>query len=147
MRVDQGWRPLGQNRVNVEQTAKPVQQVNFADVLVQRDAERTHEQLQQKLLEINQQGERLTKMMSVRELKLYRQMVKRFLEDTIKRGVAIKEIRSFDRRGRVKRYKLLDQIDEMLVSMAEELLDSEEGRLQILQNVGEIRGLLINLLF
>ncbi|MFD2747325.1 YaaR family protein [Paenibacillus yanchengensis] len=133
--------------MNHEQATKPLQQVNFADVLVQRDAERTHEQLQQKLMEIHQQGEKLTKLMSVRELKLYRQMVKQFLEDTIKRGVAIKEVRSFDRRGRVKRYKLLDQIDEMLVTMAEELLDSEEGRLQILHKVGEISGLLINLLF
>lgn len=124
-----------------------MQPVNFADVLVQQNAQRTNEQLQQKLQDIHRQGERLAKLMTVRELKLYRAMVKSFLEDTVRRGVGLKEVRGFDRRGRVKRYKLLDEIDETLVSMAEELLDTEEGRLQLLNKIGEIRGILINLLF
>ncbi|MEF2247644.1 MULTISPECIES: YaaR family protein [unclassified Paenibacillus] len=147
MRVDQGWRPLGQNRTANDSATRPVQPTSFADVMVQRDAERTHEQLQQKLQDIHRQGERLARIMSVRELKLYQQMVKQFLEDTIRRGVGLKEVRGFDRRGRVKRYKLLEQIDETLVSMAEELLDSEEGKLELLNKIGEIRGLLINFLF
>src|SRR5690606_28714090 len=130
-----------------EGAGRPVQPVNFADVLVQQNAQRTNEQLQQKLQDIHRQGERLAKLMTVRELKLYRAMVKSFLEDTVRRGVGLKEVRGFDRRGRVKRYKLLDEIDETLVSMAEELLDTEEGRLQLLNKIGEIRGILINLLF
>lgn len=108
---------------------------------------RTQEQLQQKLTEIHNQGERLARTMTVRELKMYRQMVKRFLEDTVKRGIGLKELRGFDRRGRTKRYKLLDEIDSALVSMAEELLESEQGRIELLGRIGEIRGLLINLLF
>lgn len=147
MRVDQGWRPLGQNRATSDTAAKPVQPTSFADVMVQRDAMRTQEQLQQKLQDIHRQGERLARSMTIRELKLYRQMVKLFLEDTIRRGIGLKEVRGFDRRGRVKRYKLLDEIDEALVSMAEELLDSEQGRIELLHKIGEIRGLLINLLF
>ncbi len=124
-----------------------MQQTSFADVMVQRDAQRTQDQLQQKLQDIHQQGERLARSMTVRELKLYQQMVKQFLEDTIRRGIGLKEVRGFDRRGRVKRYKLLDELDETLVSMAEDLLDSEQGRIELLNKIGEIRGLLINLLF
>ncbi|MHA7966237.1 YaaR family protein [Paenibacillus sp. CAU 1782] len=147
MRVDHGPRLLGQNRTSTDQTAKPVQPVNFADVMVQQDAQRTQEELQQKLMDIHKQGERLSKLMTVRELKLYRQMVKKFLEDTMRRGVGLKEVRGFDRRGRVKRYKLLDEIDDQLLSMAEELLESEQGRIDLLHKIGEIRGILINLLF
>lgn len=136
-----------QNRTNTDPTAKPVQSANFADMMVQQDAQRSQEQLQSKLHDIHRQGDRLAKNMTVRELMLYRQMVKSFLEDTIKRGVGLKEVRGFDRRGRVKRYKLLDEIDATLVSMAEELLDSEEGRIELLNKIGEIRGILINLMF
>jgi len=146
MKIDQGWRPVGQNRVN-DMSTKPIQQKSFSDVMVQQDAQRTQEQLQQKLQDIHRQGERLAKVMTVRELKIYRQMVKQFLEDTVRRGIGLKELRGFDRRGRIKRYKLLDEIDEKLVSMAEELLESEQGRLELLHAIGEIRGLLINLLF
>ncbi|MFF2890639.1 YaaR family protein [Paenibacillus sp. NPDC057967] len=147
MRVDQGWRPVGQNRASADASMKPVQPSNFADVMVQQDAQRTQEQLNQKLQDIHRQGDRLAKNMTVRELMLYRQMVKLFLEDTIRRGVGLKEVRGFDRRGRVKRYKLLDEIDATLVTMAEDLLDSEEGRIELLNKIGEIRGILINLMF
>ena len=74
-------------------------------------------------------------------------MVKQFLELTVRRGIGIKDVRSMDRRGRIKRHKLLDEIDEGLLSMADELLQSEEGRLELLQRIGDIRGMLINLLF
>ncbi|WP_424768601.1 YaaR family protein [Paenibacillus sp. sgz302251] len=147
MKIDQGFRPLGQNRTSSDNGAKPVQSRSFSDVMVQQDANRTQEQLQQKLNDIHRQGDRLAKMMTVRELKLYRQMIKQFLEDTIRRGIVLKEVKGFDRRGRMKRYKLLDEIDATLVLMAEDLLDSEQGRIDLLNKIGEIRGLLINLLF
>lgn len=147
MKIDQGFRPLGQNRAGNEAASKQVQPRSFADVMVQQDADRTQEQLQQKLQDIHRQGDRLAKVMTVRELKLYRQMIKQFLEDTIRRSVVLKEVKGFDRRGRIKRYKLLDEIDATLVSMAEDLLDSEQGRIDLLNKIGEIRGLLINLLF
>ncbi|WP_139991446.1 YaaR family protein [Paenibacillus paridis] len=147
MKIDQNFRPLGQNRANNDTQAKQIQQRSFADVMVQQDADRTQEQLQQKLQDIHRQGDRLAKVMTVRELKIYRQMIKKFLEDTIRRGVVLKEVKGFDRRGRIKRYKLLDEIDATLVSMAEDLLDSEQGRIDLLNKIGEIRGLLINLLF
>jgi Uncharacterized protein conserved in bacteria len=147
MRVDQGWRPLGTNRANADSAAKPVQSSSFADVMLQQDTQRSNEELQQKLQDIHRQGERLAKLMTVRELKLYRQMVKSFLEDTMRRGVGLKEVRGFDRRGRVKRYKLLEEVDAVLVSMAEDMLDSEQGRIELLNKIGEIRGILINLLF
>jgi len=109
--------------------------------------ERTQEELKRKLEDIRLQGERLSRSMTVRELVLYRQMVKDFLEDTLKRGIGLKETRGWDRRGRGKRYKLLEEVDAMLVSMGEELLQSEEGRIELLRKVGEIRGMLINLAF
>lgn len=147
MKIDQGFRTLGQNRANNDAGAGKAQPRNFADVMVQQDAMRTQEQLQQKLQDIHRQGDRLAKIMTVRELKLYRQMVKQFLEDTIRRGVVLKEVKGFDRRGRIKRYKLLDEVDAALVEMAEELLESEQGRMELMAKIGELRGMLINLLF
>lgn len=147
MKINPGWRPLGQDRARTDHGTKPVQMRNFADVMSHQDEQRTMEQLQQKLQDIHNQGERLTRSMTVRELKLYRQMVKQFLEDTLGRGVGLKETRGFDRRGRTKRYKLLDELDSALIAMGEELLDSEEGRMELLAKIGDIRGMLINLFF
>ncbi|MFC5529980.1 YaaR family protein [Cohnella yongneupensis] len=130
-----------------EQPNRPAQPQSFGDLMQQQDGQRTQEQLQRKLEDIRVQGDRLARSMTVRELVLYRQMVKSFLEDTVKRGIGLKDTRGWDRRGRGKRYKLLEEVDEMLVAMGEELLSTEEGRLDLLQKVGEMRGLLINLVF
>ncbi|MWC31146.1 YaaR family protein [Paenibacillus sp. MMS18-CY102] len=146
MKIESGWRPLEQ-RSRPDQSNKAIVTRSFSDVLHQNDSERTTEQLQRKLQDIHNQGERLARSMTVRELKQYQQMIKKFLEDTVRRGVGLKEHRGFDRRGRIKRYKLLDEIDEKLIEMAEELLQTEQGRIELLSKIGEIRGLLINLFF
>jgi uncharacterized protein len=147
MKINPGWRPLGQERARPEMGSRPSLQTNFADVMGQQDHLRTQEQLQKKLQDIHNQGERLSKSMTVREMTLYKQMIKKFLEDTLRRGVGLKETKGWDRRGRTKRYKLLEEIDAALLSMGEELLDTEQGRIELLERIGEIRGLLINLFF
>jgi uncharacterized protein YaaR (DUF327 family) len=147
MKINPGWRPLGQDRAPTDLGTKPVQAKNFSDIIQHQDQQRTIEELQQKLQDIHNQGERLARSMTIRELNLYRKMIKQFLEDTVRRGVGIKETRGFDRRGRIKRHKLLAEIDASLVSMGEELLESEEGRLELLRKIGDIRGMLINLFF
>ncbi|MFD0674869.1 YaaR family protein [Cohnella sp. GCM10027633] len=130
-----------------EPANRPQQAFSFGDMMQQQDEQRTQEELQRKLEDIRLQGDRLARSMTVRELVLYRQMVRMFLEDTIKRGIGLKETRGWDRRGRGKRYKLLEEVDAMLVAMGDELLRTEEGRIDLLNKVGEIRGILINLVF
>ncbi|XID91755.1 YaaR family protein [Paenibacillaceae bacterium WGS1546] len=147
MKIQPGFYPMNKTIQRGEMAARPTPTNNFADLMQQQEEQRTHEELQRKLEDIRMQGERLTRSMTVRELVLYRQMVKAFLEDTVRRGIALKETRGWDRRGRGKRYKLLEEVDAMLVGMGEELLQSEEGRLDLLQKVGEIRGMLINIVF
>lgn len=135
----------------VRRPESPVQQPaaprSFSDTLRQQEEQRDREHLRQILAKIQEQGERLARSMTVRELRLYKQMVKQFLEDTLKRGVGLKETRGWDRRGRQKRYKLLEEVDRLLIEMGEELLEHEQGRLEILAKVGEIRGLLLNVAF
>jgi uncharacterized protein len=147
LKIQPGLYPVNKTLQRGESANRPTQAQNFGEFMQQNEEQRTHEELQRKLDVIRLQGDRLTRSMTVRELVIYRQMVKGFLEDTVRRGIALKETKGWDRRGRGKRYKLLEEVDAMLVSMGEELLQSEEGRIDLLHKVGEIRGILINLVF
>ncbi|KGE19969.1 YaaR family protein [Paenibacillus wynnii] len=147
MKINPGYRPLKSDLTNVEGANRPVQQKNFSDVFQQQGEQATRDELTRQIKDIQVQGDRLSKSMTIRELTIYRTMIKRFLEETARRGVVLKETRGWDRRGRGKRYKLLDEIDEALLSLADDLLESEEGRIDLLGRVGEIRGMLINLSF
>lgn len=148
MKINPGWGTIRKDILKAgQQNTGPMQRGSFSDIMQQHDENATEEQLKRMLDRIDQQAERLSKSMTVRELMQYRHMVKRFLEETVRRGVGIKNTRGIDRRGRSKRYKILDEIDAHLLEMGEDLLQHEEGRMDILKKIGEIRGLLINLVF
>ncbi|MGG1314689.1 MULTISPECIES: YaaR family protein [Cohnella] len=147
MKIESGYFPRNKTVQRSDMPSRPPQTQTFGDFLQQQEGERTQEELQRKLEDIRAQGDRLMRSMTVRELRLYRNMVKSFLEDTLRRGIGLKETRGWDHRGRGKRYKILEEVDAVLVQMGEELLQTEEGRLELLEKVGEIRGLLINLVF
>ncbi|MDP4099159.1 YaaR family protein [Paenibacillus sp. P96] len=147
MKINPGYRPLQSSLSSSDSMSKPVQSKRFSDMMHQNGEQATQEELNRRFKEIQMQGDRLVRSMTVRELKAYKMLVKRFLEDTVRRGVAMKDTRGWDRRGRSKRYKLIDEVDSILLRMAEELLETEQGKIDLLQGVGEIRGLLINLAF
>jgi uncharacterized protein YaaR (DUF327 family) len=148
LKINPGWQPIGKN-VKISDNAQPPQMAprNFSDIMQQNSEKFSQEQLSQMMQQISLQGDRLAKSMTVRELRQYKLLVKQFLEETARRGVNLKETRGWDRRGRAKRYKILEEIDKGLLDLADDMLASEEGRIELLQKVGEIRGMLINLLF
>ncbi|QWU16317.1 hypothetical protein SAMN04487895_1219 [Paenibacillus sophorae] len=147
MKINPNFRPLKNELPLNENMNKPVQQKTFSDVFQQHGEQATRDEITRRIQEIQAQGERLSKSMTIRELAIYRVMVKKFLEETARRGVTLKETKGWDRRGRGKRYKLLEEIDAALLTLADELLESEQGRINLLSKVGEIRGMLINLSF
>jgi uncharacterized protein YaaR (DUF327 family) len=147
LKINPGYRPLKSGLGVTDNAARPVQAKNFSDAMNYHGEKATQQELDRRFKEIQTQGDRLARSMTIRELKAYRLLVKKFLEDTVRPGITIKESRGWDRRGRSKRYKLLDEVDAALLEMADELLNSEQGKIDLLQKIGEIRGLLINLSF
>ncbi|GIP45801.1 hypothetical protein J45TS6_42600 [Paenibacillus sp. J45TS6] len=147
MKINPGFRPLQNGISPSDSGARPVQNKEFTGMMQQQAERASNEELTRRLNEIQLQGDRLARSMTIRELKAYKQLVKRFLEDTVRQGVSMKESRGWDRRGRGKRYLLLDEVDEVLLKMAEEMLQTEQGKMELLQKIGEIRGMLINLSF
>ena len=135
---------MQRGETNTPQTAMPK---SFSDTMSQHEEQAGKEQLKRMMDQINLQGGRLAKSMTVRELRAYKLLVKQFLEETLKRGVGIKETSGWDRRGRTKRYKLIEEVDSLLILMGEELLQNEQGQIDLLDKIGEIRGLLLNVYF
>ncbi|MFF2158904.1 YaaR family protein [Paenibacillus chitinolyticus] len=148
MKINPGWQPIGKN-VKVPETAPTHQSPpkDFSAFMLKHDEKVTTEQLNRMLQQIGLQGDRLSRSMKLRELRQYKLLIKQFLEETARQGVGLRETRGWDRRGRTKRYKLLEEVDGALLSMADDLLETEQGRLEILQRIGEIRGMLIHFLF
>ena len=96
--------------------------------------------------EITRQGNRISKKMDVRDMKKYRSLIKDFLNEVVNRSHAFSRENFLDRRGRHRVYGIIKLVDETLNDLAEELLKDEKDHITILGKIGEIRGLLLDIL-
>lgn len=95
--------------------------------------------------EITMQGERLAKRRDIKDMKHYRGLIKDFLNEVVTRSHSFTRENFLDRRGRHRVYGIIRLIDENLDQLAQELMKDEKDNLSILNKIGEIRGLLLDI--
>lgn len=98
------------------------------------------------LNDITLQGNRIAEHMDIRDMKRYRGLVKDFLNEVVYRSHKFSRENFLDRRGRHRVYGIIRLIDENLDELASELVEDEKDHLSILARIGEIKGLLLDIL-
>lgn len=126
-----------------EETAKA--SVTFTDVIASKRQQAAFDKLNRLAESIGMQGERLSEHRTIDDLRKYKKMVKEFMEEAVNSGLQLEDQRGFNRRGRTKVYKIVKEIDSRLTNLASDVISKEKSRLDILNKVGEIQGLIINL--
>lgn len=96
--------------------------------------------------EITMQGDKLAKKRDIRDMKKYRGLVKDFLNEIVSRSHEFSRENFLDRKGRHRVYGIIRLVDENLDELAKELMKDEQDHLAILSKIGEIRGLLLDIL-
>lgn len=102
------------------------------------------EKLSGMMVDITKQGEKIAKHMDITDMKRYREMVKDFLNEVVTHSHEFSRENFLDRRGRYRVYGIIKQVDKNLDDLADELLKDEKDHISILGKVGEIRGLLLD---
>ena len=95
--------------------------------------------------QITVEGEKLAKRRDVKDMKHYRGLVKEFLNEIVTRSHAFSRENFLDKRGRHRVYGIIRLIDENLDELAKELVKDEQDNISILNKIGEIRGLLLDI--
>ncbi len=95
--------------------------------------------------EIMAQGERIAKHMDVTDMKKYRSLVKEFMNEVVTHSHEFSRENFLDRRGRHRVYGIVRLVDKNLDDLARELVKDEKDNLTILNKVGEIQGLLLDI--
>lgn len=123
----------------------PTESVTFQEVMAKGRKQTLYDKMTKMVEEIEVQGKTLAESRTVDELRKYKKMVKEFMEEAVQNGLQLEEQRGFNRRGRTKIYKIVKEVDKKLIDLANTVLDKEKNGLDILSQVGEIQGLLINI--
>ena len=95
--------------------------------------------------QIDEEGKKLSKKRDVKDMRHYRGLVKEFLNEVVTHSHEFSRENFLDRKGRHRVYGIIRLVDENLDQLAQELMKDEQDNLAILDKIGEIRGLLLDI--
>jgi len=94
---------------------------------------------------IGQEGQKIAKRKDVKDMKRYRGLIKEFLNEVVTHSHSFSRENYLDRRGRHRVYGIIRLIDENLDQLAQELMKDEQDNIAILNKIGEIQGLILDI--
>ena len=136
-----------QQMQQIQQTETPQEATGeFKFVLSSRIGdEGLAERLNLMMQEITQQGKAIGKRRDIRDMQRYRTMIKTFLNEIVTRSHEFSRENFLDRKGRHRVYGIIRLIDANLDDLAKLLMEDEKKHIDILNKIGEIEGLLIDI--
>lgn len=95
--------------------------------------------------DIEQQGRRVSTSRTFKDLARFKSLIKNFLEKAVDHGLNLEQERGWNMEGYARTLSTVQEIDMKIVELTEMVLDKNRSSLDILEKIGEIKGLLINL--
>lgn len=138
----------GLSQITQAAETKRVEEANgdFKFVLTSKIGE---ENLQARLVslmeEITTQGDKIAKNKDIKDMRRYRSLIKDFMNEIVSRSHSFSRENFLDRKGRHRVYGIIRLVDENLDELAKELLKDEKDNITILQKIGDIRGLILDI--
>lgn len=103
-------------------------------------------QLDQLLGRIDALGRDLAERMTMANLRAYRQAVREFLQTVQEAAVQVETETEWDYQSWEQRtLTIVRKVNAELEALADDLVEQEQGRMRLLERLGEIKGLLLDL--
>ena len=118
---------------------------DFAFTLSKLDEEGLSLRLSSLIEEIKTHGGKLIKHRDIADMKQYRRLITQFLQEIVPHSHEFKRDNFLDRRGRHRVFGIIKLINQNLDELAQQLINSETATLDILEKIGEIEGLILDL--
>jgi uncharacterized protein YaaR (DUF327 family) len=97
------------------------------------------------LTQLDEQGKKLAESMSPKDLLKYKSMIKTFLQSTFGQSRQMQEESSWDFRGQPRVMARVTKINQALEDLGREVLSNQAEPMEILNKIGEIKGLIIDI--
>ena len=133
------------NQVEQTQAAKPTDGTFKFTLASAIEESELAERLSNLMGEITEQGEKIKKRRDIQDMRRYRSLIKVFMNEVVNRSHKFSRENFLDRRGRHRVYGMVRLVDEKLDQIASELIKDEQDLLLIMNNIDEIRGLLLDI--
>lgn len=114
-------------------------------LLSQLDDSELNEKLKAMIEDITTQGKKIAEHMDIRDMKAYRGMISNFFSEVVANSHKFSRENFLDKRGRHRVYGVVKLVNDKLDELAKELISSQKNQMDILDRVGEIEGLVLDI--
>ncbi|MDQ0352636.1 uncharacterized protein YaaR (DUF327 family) [Alkalibacillus filiformis] len=118
---------------------------SFQGVVGQETQKLKEAELNRLLADLTKQGDKVAKFRSFQDLGKYKKMVRQFIQEAVNYGLDLEQSRKWDLEGGSQTLSLVKQIDDKLIDLTDDVLDQEKSSIDVLDVIGEIKGMLLNL--
>lgn len=119
--------------------------MRFSTMVQKHDQKLQFDALHKLLSDIQGAGDRLVRSRTFKDLSKYKALVKKFVKEAVDFGMDLKQSQSWNQYGQSRPLKTVQTIDDKLLQLTEDVMNKEKDAITILGQIGEIKGLLINL--
>lgn len=120
-------------------------QFGFGDTLRKTEEADIQSRLNQIMSEIEKQGDILAKNMDLKALRDYKRMITAFMDEVVNGSLKFSKHSHFDRRGRHKIYAIIKKVNSKIDELGQEILKEEKDNIKILESMGSIKGMLLDM--
>jgi len=142
-KADPGRIPVRGSDVHGIKAAEPAV---FRRTLTDLSKEMYADRIQEMKKAIDEQGERLADRADVREYERYRRLIKEFLDEIVSNGYSFSREDAYASRGRHRYIATVRVIDEKLDELGKEVIKEHADKIEVLNRIDDIRGLLLDLM-
>lgn len=142
-KVTKAGKSSGSSKVKGKQESP---KIKFTEILGQKDYDAQKKALEEALGEIDEKAKALAEERTISNLLEYKDLIRGFIEQVVNEGLEIVERRGFTKTGRTKIMRTVSEIDKKLVDLTDLIIKREKKEIGILEKVGQIQGLLIDLM-
>ncbi len=118
---------------------------SFGDTIKRTEQADLENRLNKLMSEIERQGDNLAKNMDIKDLKQYKKLIAEFMDEVVNGAMKYTKHNHFDRRGRHKVYAIIKKVNAKVEEISREFLKEEKDNIKMLENIGSIKGMLLDM--
>ncbi len=103
--------------------------------------------IEELIADIEKQGVKLGKKADMAEMQKYREMITKLLNETVSNGFAFEKEGKMGFNGRSKIFVIIKKINTKLDDMTQKVLEAEKENINLLDDIDDIRGLLVDMYY
>ncbi len=125
--------------------AKKTEEVAFSQAFLDAADTQTRKGLEELMRLLDEQGERLAKSQTFDELEKYQKVVRNFIEQATRRIYSLRASDGGLPSAKKKVYVILQKVDAEMEALTKAILARQVPQLRLLERLGQIKGLLLDL--